>query len=340
MSATIPKIDMSGFGEGGPKEIELVDRVRSACEDVGFFTLANHGIDLKLLRRLEAASWRFFRDAPPEIRHSVAANGRAYGFFPFESESLAFDADAIKRPDLREAFSMGPPHAAPAGISNELADFLFQRTPFPEDNGAQPSLKEAMQSYYAAAHSLSQRLLTIFSRALNLPDEFFSNKCHFHASSLRAIHYPPQQEMFSENERPAPGQSRCGAHTDTGTLTILWQSKPGLEVLLHRNPEGREGVWVPVVCSGDELVVNIGDLFQRWTNGRWLSTVHRVGDPTRSARLSIPFFHILDADAVIESLSDPEEGEQSLEPITQGQYILSHFRREGRTLDTATKSRL
>jgi isopenicillin N synthase-like dioxygenase len=323
---SIPTIDLAGFtGNGEAEDAELIEEVRKACESTGFFILEGHGIDLELLRNMESASWNFFRDAQPAVRQSVAANGGAYGYFPLESESLAFDADAVKRPDLREAFSMGPPHAAPPGVGDELADFLFQRTPFPDDSGSKYSLKEAMQTYYTAAHSLSQRLLTIFALALSLPEDFFASKCHNHASSLRAIHYPPHMDLFSSDEQPSHGQSRCGAHTDTGTLTILWQSMPGLEVLLHRKSASEEGVWVPVECSADQLVVNIGDLFQRWTNDRWLSTVHRVGAPTATARLSVPFFHILDADAVIESLGGPLEGGRSYEPITQVSTLMHEY---------------
>ena len=44
----------------------------------------------------------------------------------------------------------------------------------------------------------------------------------------------------------------------------------------------------------------------RWTNDEWLSNVHRVVNPPREAastgRLSIPFFHNPNADAVIECI--------------------------------------
>ena len=53
-----------------------------------------------------------------------------------------------------------------------------------------------------------------------------------------------------------------------------------------------------------ELVCNVGDLMARWTNDRWISNVHRVVNPPRhqagSGRISMPFFHNANHDAVIE----------------------------------------
>ena len=54
--------------------------------------------------------------------------------------------------------------------------------------------------------------------------------------------------------------------------------------------------------------MNIGDLYEVWTNGRWRSTVHRVTKPppgsaaASSPRLSIPFFTGPRNDAVVEAM--------------------------------------
>jgi len=100
-----------------------------------------------------------------------------------------------------------------------------------------------------------------------------------------------------------PGQLRAGAHTDFGTMTIL---KPdaapgGLQV---RTPAGE---WAPVKAPPGALVVNIGDMMARWTNDRWVSTLHRVVNPPPDAalgseRLSIGFFHQPNYDALVECL--------------------------------------
>jgi len=109
-------------------------------------------------------------------------------------------------------------------------------------------------------------------------------------------YYPAQAEP------PLPGQLRRGAHSDWGSLTVLFQddSPGGLEIL------SQSGGWEPVPAVPGTFVVNIGDLLAMWTNDRWRSTVHRVVNPKRAdadrARISIPYFHQPNFDAVIECI--------------------------------------
>ena len=65
---------------------------------------------------------------------------------------------------------------------------------------------------------------------------------------------------------------RIGEHSDYGTITLLWQINdvPGLQV------QDLGGVWHPVPYAENGVVVNIGDLLQRWTNDYFVVTKHRV----------------------------------------------------------------
>ena len=67
---------------------------------------------------------------------------------------------------------------------------------------------------------------------------------------------------------------RCGAHSDYGTITLLFQ-KPGFgqNGLRALNPNKQ---WVKVIPPDYSMVVNLGDLFQHWTNDLLMSTIHRV----------------------------------------------------------------
>jgi len=87
---------------------------------------------------------------------------------------------------------------------------------------------------------------------------------------------------------PRAGQLRAGAHTDYGGFTVL-----------------------------------IGDLLMRWTNDRWLSTMHRVVNPPAAdgpsaARLSIAFFNHPNYDTLIECL--PSQGPARHAPVLAGEY--------------------
>ena len=114
-------------------------------------------------------------------------------------------------------------------------------------------------------------------------DPFFDDR----SSSLRVIDYPA-----------GAGGARAGAHRDYGCLTIIRSDAAGLEV------QARSGDWLPVRAPANGFVVNIGDLMQRWTGDRWVSTLHRVVGARRRSprRQSLVFFHNPRSDAVIETL--------------------------------------
>ena len=114
----------------------------------------------------------------------------------------------------------------------------------------------------------------IFAAALALPETFFDDKIDGHFSTCPSNHYPVIEDD------PQPGQLRCGAHTDFGSLTILaFNDAPGgLQALMP------DGSWLDVRPGPGQLAVNLGDMMQRWTNDRWKSTVHRVVNPPAARR--------------------------------------------------------
>jgi isopenicillin N synthase-like dioxygenase len=123
---------------------------------------------------------------------------------------------------------------------------------------------------------------------------------------------------------------RAGAHTDYGSLTILLP-QPGSKGLEIMTPEG---AWREVPPVEGAFVINIGDLMARWTNDRWVSTLHRVvntapEDGGLQRRQSLAFFHQPDWFASIETLpSCLEVGETSkYEPVLSGPYLMGKFKK-------------
>lgn len=333
-ATAVPVIDVGPFlqrGAASGTREAVVQQVRRACEEVGFFVVTGHGLDPSLPRACAQAAKEFFA-RPEDEKAKVAAGGRAYGFFPLSSEALGYDADVAKRPDIREAFSMGPqedlpPEGSPdrPGGPPEVVEFCYQPTGWPADAADGRSLRSSMKAYYAAAGKLGDRLFEIFAEALDVDAADMLAKSRQHASSLRVVHYPALEAA------PQPGQLRCGAHSDICVMTLLWQDvHGGLEVLPRGHTE-----WLEVRCPPDGLVVNLGDLFARWTNDRWLSTPHRVSCPPsafESARISMPYFHILRSDAEVRCLPSclgPGE-EPRYPPTSQGEDLKQHFTRWGR----------
>jgi isopenicillin N synthase-like dioxygenase len=100
-------------------------------------------------------------------------------------------------------------------------------------------------------------------------------------NTTRVIHYPAYDGPVEDK------QMRIGEHSDYGTITLLWQINdvPGLEV------QDLSGNWHPVPYADDGVVVNIGDLLQRWTNDYFKSTKHRVvNSHIHQQRYSMPHF--------------------------------------------------
>lgn len=101
-----------------------------------------------------------------------------------------------------------------------------------------------------------------------------------------------------EHQYDAASDLRCGAHSDYGTVTLLFQlqGQPGLEIL----QDSQTWSAVPVNPTAEPevpILVNIGDLLSSWTNGYLKSAVHRViaADSSAPERYSIAYFcHPLD----------------------------------------------
>jgi isopenicillin N synthase-like dioxygenase len=119
--------------------------------------------------------------------------------------------------------------------------------------------------------TLSRQLMQLAALALELPQDWFDAMYAQPALTLRFVNYPDQEQL------PEPGQLRYGAHHDYGGLTILRQDHApgGLQVC------DRAGQWHDAPPHPGGLVLNVGDLMSRWTNGRWRSTLHRVINPPR-----------------------------------------------------------
>ena len=118
---------------------------------------------------------------------------------------------------------------------------------------------------------------------------------------------------------------RGGAHTDYGSLTLVnadWSIPGGLQVYTDNQ-------WIDVQAKPGTFVVNIGDMMQRWTNDKWVSTLHRVANPpaesaNTSRRLSLVYFHIPNPDVMVECVPRCKDAEQPAKyaPISIGDHHL------------------
>jgi isopenicillin N synthase-like dioxygenase len=316
--AQLPTIDLDAFyrdAPGGARRRRLASEVDAACRDIGFLIVRGHRVAPTTLRAAFDAGFAFF-DAPQAVKDSaLPPDRRVRGYTPMGRQQLAGSLQQQTPPDLFERFRMGPFDFADDDYHRSRAGGWFAANVWPK---GLPGFRSALQDYYLAMAALARDLMRLFALALDLPEDDFDRTIDRHISSLCLNHYPPLDAP------PEPGQLRAGAHTDYGSLTIVAPTAaPGrLEVLT------RDGRWAEIEPPAGEFVVNIGDLMARWTNDRWVSTLHRVGNPPPDAgatgrRLSLVFFHQPNDDALVECIPTCRApgAPPKYAPVTSGEHL-------------------
>ena len=165
---------------------------------------------------------------------------------------------------------------------------------FPE---APAALRPAVLDLIDALTAVGHTLLRGVSRALALDDGWFDR--HLTAAPtilFRIFRYPPLPPPHADARTE---QWSVGEHTDYGLLTILAQDTAGgLEV---RGPDG----WIAAPPVPGTFVVNLGDMLERMTGGRYRSTPHRVRNTGVGDRLSLPLFLDPAWDADVRPVPNP-----------------------------------
>jgi len=278
-----------------------VEQIARACEDVGFMYIRNHDVPRPALEHIVAEAKRFF-SLPAQEKKSVAVENSPQfrGYLPLEYTGN----EGEKGKNLQEGFMVmheRPLDSFPMHGPNQWPAAL-------------PSLRTAMWDYFTAMEKLASPLLRGFALALGLDRGFFDESHQNPMSVLKLNHYPPQEVM---DETEIIG---VGGHCDGGSFTILWQdSLGGLEV---RN---KSGDWVGVPPIDGTFVINIANLLQFWTNGRFSSTEHRVINRYGKDRYSIAFFVYPGHKTVISPVVDQSRGK--FDSVICGEDMLKYFRR-------------
>jgi len=278
-------------------------------EEYGFAIVRDHGIPQGLIERAEQLSKQFFA-LPEEAKRKylIPGSGGARGYTAFGVET-AKGAQAF---DLKEFWHVGRELPAGHKFRDVMADNIW-----PDEI---PGFKETYLALYDAFDEAGLKVLRAIARFLEVDEEYFTDTVRDGNSVMRLLHYPAQAE-------PTGNHIRAGAHEDINTITLLLGAEEaGLEL------KTKDGRWIPVSPKEGELVINIGDMLQRLTNGRLRSTSHRVVNPAPDrashARYSMPFFLHFRPDFVIEALPGtvPPGEEPKWPPISSHEYLQERLR--------------
>ena len=282
----LPVIDIASLRamDDAAGAARTAEAIGAASAEFGFFYAEGHGIADALFERLEAASHAFF--ALPEAEKAAIAmvhGGTAWrGWFPLGGELTS------GRPDRKQGLYLGE-ELGPDDARVVAGWPLHGANLWPADL---PELRTAVEDYLAASVAAAEALMRGMALALGLAADHFAAGITRRPTLLfRIFHYPPGGTADDLG---------VGEHSDYGLLTLLGQDRHGgLEV------RAADGSWIAVPPRGRSLVINIGDMFERLTRGRFRSAPHRVINGSGQDRLSWPLFYDPDFAASVDPLPIP-----------------------------------
>ena len=242
-------------------------------------------------------------------KYLIPGGGGARGYTPFGIET----AKGRKAHDLKEFWHVGRDLPVGHRFRDHMPDNLWP--------SEVPSFKDTFQELYATFDTAGLKILKAIARYLAIDEDYFEDAVRDGNSVLRALHYPPQTEPTGEH-------IRAGAHEDINAITLAPRRRGGgARAADHATAAGSRSRRSPA-----RLVINIGDMLQRLTNGKLRSTSHRVVNPTpdraSKARYSMPFFLHFRSDFLIDALPEtvPAGEQPKWPPITANDYLQERLR--------------
>ncbi|WP_417516019.1 isopenicillin N synthase family dioxygenase [Minwuia sp.] len=300
MTTTLPVIDLSPLREsdGGG---DVPARIAAAMEEHGFFYITGHGVPEDLLAETQAAALDFFRQ-PAEAKREVAVTKHHRGWNALGDAKMY----GATKPDHKEFFQIGLdlPLDDPDVAAGQP---LRGPNVFPDSPA---NFRSAFERYFSAIAAAGDLLLQGVALSLDAERHFFRPHYDKPLQRTQAVWYPRQPMELGED------QFGVAPHTDFGLITLLWQDGSGGLEVLHRN-----GDWIAAPPMDGTLVVNAGDLMQRWTGGRYRSTPHRARNRHADDRLSIATFY----DPTFDAPVDPADFGATGEATTAGAHILGRI---------------
>ena len=295
-----PVIDISRIDDPAA-QLKIAKEITEASKTWGFLLLKNHPISNEDVKDMFSLGHEFFA-LPPDQKDPWPINDRYMGYNAPLSDR--------KKDDKASMWLAGKPGQLEASLS-ALPPFWHNRI-------------DKIEAFKHSCHSLVVKLLQCFALAMNLPDRDYFAKAHAedagNGNQFRLLSYP------ARDKSPTATTTRMSAHSDSGSVTLLFQTCAGLEV------ESPTGAWVPAPCIKDHILVNLGDALAFWSGGQLKATKHRVtfeGVPHGVERMSMAYFGAASPETVLEPVVGQGEAKIGkynangviIEPgITVGEY--------------------
>ncbi|KAL5721555.1 gibberellin 2beta-dioxygenase [Ranunculus cassubicifolius] len=263
----LPLIDLSYLMSSDPKERQAcAAEIVSASSEWGFFQVVNHGISPSLLGEMRREQMKVFE-------------------MPFEKKASCGL--------LNDSYRWGNPRATSPQQFSWSEAFHIPLTKISEDScyGEFSSLREVMEEFASAMSKLAQTLAGVLAENLGHSAGVFEEICNESTCFLRLNRYP--------RCTITPEMLGLVPHTDSDFLTILYQDQVGGLQLM------KDSKWVAVKPNPQALIVNVGDLFQAWSNDIYKSVEHKVMANEKVERYSIAYFLCPSYGSLIGSCQEP-----------------------------------
>ena len=312
--SSIPIVRLASAGANSDlddyAEKQLAQQVRNACRDVGFFYLEGHGIESSFLNEVMEQSKLLF-DLPLDEKNALTDKVMSRGYTAMGEETL--DPAVQTCGDTKEGYYIADDFPQNHPLYNP--EKLRGPNQWPSQQRL-ANFKPVMELYLTRVGEIAMRVVRLIALSLGLPRDFFDPHFQEPMRFIRLLHYDRTQS------EPGSGVFACGAHSDYGMLTLLLTDEhPGLQIL------SKDGCWIDVPPNPLSFIVNLGDMLERWTNGEYKSTLHRVLTSGNSERYSIPYFFEPNFDAKVECLDAccSRANPPRYPPTTAGLHLLNKY---------------
>ena len=304
----VPTLDISKFTSGNQDLVEeFSEDLGNSFNQTGFAIIKNHGLTEETTKNLYSSIQTFFElDDEKKVKYYFPELYGQRGYVIKGQEH----AKGSSKGDLKEFFHIGNP-----AISNPKNIWPIEVDQF----------EEIGTNAFLTLENIGLTILEAIALFLNLDKNYFENKVKGGETIMRSIHYYPLKE-----EDVQDGAVRAGAHGDINLITLLMgASADGLEILT------KEDKWIPIISEPDQLVINVGDMLERLTNKKLMSTVHRVVNPSKdklnTSRYSIPFFMHPRPEMDLTSLENciDDQNPKSFDDMTAGEFLEQRLREIG-----------
>jgi isopenicillin N synthase-like dioxygenase len=308
----VPELSLRAYTDGSASDkARFTDQLFSGLKEYGFIILRDHPIDVQLLRQAYALSEKLFQ-LPTAVKDAYvsAAGGGQRGYTPFGREH----AKGNRFPDLKEFWHVGRDLPREHRLKSFFADNIWPRE--------LPEFEPAFRRIFQALDDTGRIMLQALTKPLEVDADYFTRMTDVGSSVLRLLHYPPIAEGAD------PNCIRAAAHEDINLITLLVSaSSSGLELLT------RDGQWLAVNTSPENIIVDSGDMLSRITNDVIPSSTHRVVNPSvpNLSRYSMPFFMHPNPDAMLSCLPSCRGAGAKYPDIRANEFLMERLREIGLT---------